>query len=91
MWPAAGFAYRKKSDFSHTIADYDPGHPKEANAYNKRRSVRVVIGTQLQQALSNCSEWLRIPLNHNETLDNRGFVYFQPRSQDRVTLRRKVS
>ena len=46
-----------------------------ADSLNARCWARVIIGQQLQQALSDCSESLRIRPNDAYTLDSREFAY----------------
>jgi tetratricopeptide (TPR) repeat protein len=75
-----GSAYSAKGDREHAIADYDQAirlDPKNADAYNGRCWARLIIGQQLQQALSDCNESLRIRPNSTDTLDSRGFAYLK--------------
>jgi tetratricopeptide (TPR) repeat protein len=51
--------------------------PTSAGSYKNRCSARMIIGKQLQQALSDCNESLRIQPKEAGTLDSRGFVYFK--------------
>jgi tetratricopeptide (TPR) repeat protein len=51
--------------------------PKYAVAYNNRCWARAAAGRDLQQALSDCDEWLRLKPNDALTMGNRGFVYFR--------------
>src|SRR6202011_3786906 len=44
---------------------------------NDRGWARVIIGQQLQQALLDCSESLRIRPNDADTLGSRGFAYLK--------------
>lgn len=80
-----GNAYFAKGDFDHAIADYDQAimlDPRFALAYNNRCWARVVLGQQLQQALSDCSESLRTQPHDARALDNRGFAYLKMRRAD---------
>jgi len=75
-----GVAYDDKGDLDHAIADFSQAinlDPTDAAAYNGRCWAQVVVGRQLQQALSDCNESLRIRPNNAETLDSRGFAYLQ--------------
>jgi tetratricopeptide (TPR) repeat protein len=72
-----GLAYHAKGDYDHAIADHDQAialDPKNAVAYNNRCWVRVAMGRDLQAALSDCNESLRIRPDDAYTLDSRGFV-----------------
>jgi len=62
------------ADYSHAIAL----DPKYALAYSNRCWIGVVVARQLQRALSDCDEALRIePQNNVKALDNRGFAYLK--------------
>jgi tetratricopeptide (TPR) repeat protein len=50
---------------------------KYAVAYNNRCWARVIVGQQLQQALADCNESLRILPNDADTLDSRGFAHLK--------------
>jgi tetratricopeptide (TPR) repeat protein len=72
-----GMAYSAKGDYDRAIADYDQAialDPKYAVAYNDRCWARMAIGRDVQAALSDCNESLRINPNDVNTLDSRGFV-----------------
>jgi tetratricopeptide (TPR) repeat protein len=51
--------------------------PKFASAYNSRCWARVITGQQLQQALADCTESLRLRPDDSDTLDSRGFAYLK--------------
>jgi tetratricopeptide (TPR) repeat protein len=51
--------------------------PKNADSYNSRCWIRLIIGQQLQQGLADCNESLRIRPNDAPTLDSRGFAYLK--------------
>jgi tetratricopeptide (TPR) repeat protein len=75
-----GYAYSAKGDFDHAIADSGQAimlDPKSAGAYNNRCWARMIVGQQLQQALSDCSESLRIQPNSADTLDSLGFAHLK--------------
>jgi tetratricopeptide (TPR) repeat protein len=75
-----GNAYYSKADGDHAMADYSEVitlDPTDAAAYNDRCWGHVIFDRQLQQALSDCNESLRIRPNDADTLDSRGFAYLQ--------------
>ena len=61
------------ADYSHAIAL----DPKYALAYSNRCWIGVVVARQLQRALSDCDEALRIEPQNLIALDNRGFAYLK--------------
>lgn len=74
-----GNAYGDKGDFEHAIADYSRAiaiEPANATAYNGRCWVGVIVGRELQQALGDCNESLRLRPKNADTLDSRGFAYY---------------
>jgi PQQ-dependent catabolism-associated CXXCW motif protein len=73
-------AYSNKRDYAHAFIDYDQAiqlDPKNANAYNERCWARVIAGQELERALSDCNESLRIQPNDANTLDSRGSAYLK--------------
>ena len=75
-----GHAYQAKQDYDRAIADYSEAiriEPKFAYAFNDRCYVRAIAGRELQQALADCNEALRLIPNDIQTLDSRGFAYLR--------------
>jgi tetratricopeptide (TPR) repeat protein len=66
--------YRKAIDDYSKAIDHDP---QNASALHERCFARAVIGVDLEDALSDCNESLRIRPNDSETLGGRGFVYLR--------------
>ncbi|HZO48113.1 MAG TPA: tetratricopeptide repeat protein [Xanthobacteraceae bacterium] len=72
-------AYRKKEENVRAIQDYDQAiklDPKYANAYAGRCYARAIID-QLEGALADCQESLRLLPGADYTLDSFGFVYLK--------------
>ena len=69
-----------KAEYAKAVDDYtqslalDPG---SADALHERCFARAVLGQQLEDALSDCNEALRLAPNDGETLGGRGFVYLR--------------
>ena len=77
--------YRHKNDLDHAIADYDQAielDPKNAIAYHGCCWTRMKVSQQIQQALSECNESLRIRPDNSYALNSRGFVYLKPQRLD---------
>ena len=82
-----GRVYRDKGDLDHAIADFDQAfalEPKnsynaglDADAHNDRCWTRMIGGKDLQQALSDCNESLRIRSDNEDAIESRGFVYLE--------------
>jgi tetratricopeptide (TPR) repeat protein len=75
-----GHAYQAKQNYDSAIADYSEAiriEPKFAYAFNDRCYVRAIVGHELQQALTDCNEALRLVPNDFHTLDSRGFAYLR--------------
>jgi tetratricopeptide (TPR) repeat protein len=73
-----GAANRAKGDLDRAIADFDQAithNPKHATALYNRYWARAIMGRQLEQAPSDCSESLRIRPNDVGTLERRGLAY----------------
>jgi tetratricopeptide (TPR) repeat protein len=51
--------------------------PDDAEAFNGRCMARALANMELEVALSDCNESLKIRPNDANTLDSRGFVYFR--------------
>jgi tetratricopeptide (TPR) repeat protein len=82
-----GNAYFARGNLDNAAADYDAAmadysraitlNPEYGFAYSNRCWARVVIGQQLQQALSDCDAALRILPDNARAHDNRGFAYLK--------------
>jgi tetratricopeptide (TPR) repeat protein len=75
-----GHAYQARQDYARAIADYTAAieiEPKFAYAFNDRCYARANAGRELQQALDDCNETLRLMPNDLHTLDSRGFAYLR--------------
>ena len=74
-------AYQESLDIRRKLAAQDPGNAIAQRdvsvSLNDRCWARVIIGQQLQQALLDCSESLRIRPNDADTLGSRGFAYLK--------------
>jgi tetratricopeptide (TPR) repeat protein len=73
-----GNAFLQKTDYRKAIEDYTRAlglEPKNANALHERCWARAVLAAELEDALSDCNESLRVRPNDAETLGGRGFVY----------------
>jgi tetratricopeptide (TPR) repeat protein len=74
-------ADQESLDIRRKLAAQDPSNAQAqrdvAASLNNRCWTRVIIGQQLQQALLDCSESLRIQPNDAYTLDSRGFAYLK--------------
>jgi tetratricopeptide (TPR) repeat protein len=70
-----GAAHRLKGNLNLANADFVEAikiEPRIANDYNTRCWARLVARQQLQQALSDCNESLRIDPKLSDALDSRG-------------------
>ena len=79
-WNYLATAYLEKGDFDHAIDDLNHAialDPTLASAYNGRCFAYVIANRQLQQALSDCNELLRLRPNNAPTLDSRGFAHLR--------------
>jgi tetratricopeptide (TPR) repeat protein len=75
-----GNALLAKREYRKAIDDYTATLAVEgdnANALHERCWARAVLGIDLEDALSDCNEALRIRPNEGETLGGRGFVYMR--------------
>jgi tetratricopeptide (TPR) repeat protein len=75
-----GHAYQAKQDFDRAIADYSEAiriEPRFAWGYNDRCYARAIAGRELQQALADCNEALRLMPNDVHVLDSRGLAYLR--------------
>lgn len=70
-------AYYYKGDYERVIADFSEAirlNPKDSEALNGRCWMRAVMGRELQLALADCNESLRLRADDAATLDSRGFT-----------------
>jgi len=70
----------QKNEYRKAIDDYTRAielDPQNASALHERCFARAVLGIDLEDALSDCNESLRIRPNDSETLGGRGFVYLR--------------
>jgi tetratricopeptide (TPR) repeat protein len=75
-----GIAYIKKSDYTRAFDDLGEVtrlQPSNAIAWNNRCQLRVILGRELQQALAECNEALRLRPDYAKGLDTRGFAYLK--------------
>jgi tetratricopeptide (TPR) repeat protein len=75
-----GLRYSDKGDLDHAIADFGRMialAPKRAEGYGNRCWARLVASTQLQEALSDCNESLRIRPGDSDTLNSRALLYLK--------------
>ena len=75
-----GHAYQAKQDFDHAIADYSAAikvEPRFAFAYNDRCYARAIEGRELQLAVADCNEALRLKPNDIHILDSRALTYLK--------------
>jgi membrane associated rhomboid family serine protease len=75
-----GHAWKAKGDVDGAIADYTDAirlDPKGAFAYNSRCWARATANRELQHALEDCNEAMRLKPDDANTMDSRGFVYLR--------------
>ena len=75
-----GNAYLARSEYMKAIDDYDRAleiQKDEANALSERCWALAVLGIELDSALSDCNEALRLKAGDSETLGARGFTYMR--------------
>ena len=75
-----GHAYQAKQNYDHAIADYSAAiliEPRFAFAFNDRCYVRAIANREMQQALADCNEALRLVPGDVHTLDSRGLTYLR--------------
>jgi tetratricopeptide (TPR) repeat protein len=81
-----GNAYNDKGDHERAIPDLNEAirlDPKDAAAYNNRCWARFLMGRDLDQALADCTESLRLFPNA-DTINTRGVVQFKLGAFDRA-------
>jgi tetratricopeptide (TPR) repeat protein len=72
-----GVAYRSKGDTDNAMTDFSAAirlDPKEPVAYDNRCWTRAIVGRELQEALADCNEALRLDPNLSHPLATRGLV-----------------
>ncbi len=72
-----GASHQRKGDFARASADYGEVtklQPKNPDAWAARCWVRAAGGREVQQALSDCNEALKLKADAPDVLDTRGFV-----------------
>jgi hypothetical protein len=77
-----GLAYRAKGNYSRAIADLDQAiqlkpNPMLAVAYGARCGDRVAAGQDLQAALSDCNESLRLQPRQTAASTHSGFIHLK--------------
>ncbi len=75
-----GIVYESKQQYDRAIQDFDQAirlNPNYANAFSSRCWGRAIWGQQLQAALADCNESLRLRPADSDTLRSRGFVYIR--------------
>jgi tetratricopeptide (TPR) repeat protein len=72
-----GASFQRKGDFARASADYGEVtrlQPNNADAWAARCWVRAAGGREVQQALADCNQALKIKADAPDVLDTRGFV-----------------
>ena len=72
-----GASFQRKGDFARASADYGEVtrlQPNNADAWAARCWVRAAGGREVQQALTDCDESLKLKADAPDVLDTRGFV-----------------
>jgi tetratricopeptide (TPR) repeat protein len=75
-----GIAYHGQGDYARAIADYDAAvrlEPANPKVLNGRCWTRAVWGRELDLALADCNESLRLNGDNGDTLDSRGLVHLR--------------
>lgn len=75
-----GVAYRSKGDNDRAVTDFDEAirlDPKEPVGYVNRCRTRLTIGRELQPALADCNEALRLDPGRLHLLTMRGVAYLR--------------
>jgi tetratricopeptide (TPR) repeat protein len=72
-----GAGFQRKGDFARASADYGEVtklQPNNADAWGARCWVRAAGGREVQQALGDCDQALKIKADQPDVLDTRGFI-----------------
>ena len=75
-----GLVWHAKGDFNNAIADYAEAirlDPKDYGARMNRCWTRAAFNRDLEQALVDCNEGLRLEPDQPDVLETRAFVYFR--------------
>jgi tetratricopeptide (TPR) repeat protein len=75
-----GASFQRKGDFARASADYGEVtrlQPDNPDAWAARCWVRAAGGRELQQALSDCNQALKLKDDAPDVLDTRGFVHLR--------------
>jgi len=75
-----GTIYGERRQYPQAMADYDAGlklQPGALPGLNDRCFTRAVMGQELDKALADCTEALRLSPNFVNAMTSRGFVYFR--------------
>ena len=75
-----GLAYESQGDYAQAVPDFEAASrltPEDSVIWNSRCWSKAVLGEQLQQALADCNESLRLAPNAPDNMDSRGFVYLK--------------
>ena len=73
-------AYEKKGDYTLALQDYvevSRLEPTNAPVWNSRCWTRAIIGQELQKALADCEEALRIRPDEASSIDSRGLTFLK--------------
>ncbi|MBV8752115.1 MAG: tetratricopeptide repeat protein [Hyphomicrobiales bacterium] len=82
-----GLIWHLRGDYDRAIADYDQAINTDPNyfmPYNNRCFTRAVVGNELQKALADCNESLRLKPDGVNALNSRGLVYLKLRAFDQA-------
>ena len=77
---ARGISYYKKGDYVRAITDFDKVttlQPRNAGAWNNRCGTRAAANRELQQALADCNESLKLAPKNANALDSRAMTYLR--------------
>jgi len=75
-----GASFQRKGDYARASTDYGEVtrlQPKNPDAWAARCWVRAAAGREVQQALNDCNESLKLKADQPDVLDTRGFVYLR--------------
>ena len=89
-----GIAYFNKSEYGKAISDYDDAlklDPKLTPALNNRCLTRAVMGANLDAALADCNEVLRLVPDDPYAHDNIGLIYLKRKQWDRAIAQYNAS